>query len=179
MFLWEPTPCDSLLEGFCTSATGCTSCELTEQDGCLHVRDSHLGFVVPAPATYDADEDTWSTDDYTKDRDPDTVKIWYYAGDLDNRYLREATPEPLSDRWAKVIAYMVTARLERPLCTCGNVKALCLKMQEDLVLSEGGRSYQNEAELVMNCPFGTHRGEVLAWREVRREPQRVMGGGAV
>lgn len=59
MFLWEPTPCDSLLEGFCTSATGCTSCELTEQDGCLHVRDSHLGFVVPAPATYDADEDTW------------------------------------------------------------------------------------------------------------------------
>jgi len=178
LLVWEPGPRGGIF-GFdwsCSSATECQACALTAQDGCMHVRDPLRGIVVPTSATYSADTGTWAQVCPSEGRDPDWVKLWYYCGDIGNRYLSGTAYDPLSDRWARAIAQLATARLERPLCSCGNLTALTSKWQRDtLVTTDGFQT--NIADL--DNPFGTRYGEILAWREVRRERHIIRGGGAI
>jgi len=181
-FYWEPTPSDSLIDGLCglCGGTGCEACTLTTQNGCLHVRDANRGVVVPQPATYDEDTAAWSGDCFAKCRDPDFVKVWYYSGGFDQGFLAGHTLDPLPQVWANAIAWLATARLERPFCSCGNVLALCQKWQDNLAAvsstQQQAQSYQNAPDVLSN-PFGSRLGEVMAWRRVRRSKDRLPGGG--
>lgn len=178
LLVWEPSPRGGILsfDWSCSTTAECQACALTAEDGCMHVRDALRGIVVPTPASYSADTGTWTQVCSGECRDPDWVKLWYYCGDIDNRYLGGTAYDPLSDRWARAIAQLATARLERPLCSCGNLAALTQKWQRDtLVTTDGFQT--NIADL--DNPFGTRYGEILAWREVRRERHVIRGGGAI
>lgn len=179
-FYWEPSPASLSAVSTCTSCggTGCVACSLSSQDGCAHVRDTESGIVVPVPGTYDADNATWTQDAYSVCRDPDQVKINYYAGEYDNRWLGGESCEALSNYWAHAIAWLATARLDRPPCSCANVKAKFDSLQEDLALS-GATSHQITFQQ-LNNPFGTRRGEVQAWQRVDQiAGVRLSGGGAI
>lgn len=172
-FSWEPKPSSGLVFP-CTSCggSGCLACENTTQDGCLHVRDVERGIVVPTPATYDEDEASWQGSSWTECREPDTVKIWYYAGELSERYLRGETCEPLSDYLAQTIAMLATARLERDICACNNAHVLARDWRKDLAFSDEAGSYQVSEDDLDN-PFGTKVGEVKAWKRVSRLTTQV------
>lgn len=162
-FLWEPGLYDS-----CTSS----GCSHTTQDACVYVRDHDNSLVVLQPAAYS--RGTWTPSAFSDCRQPDKVKIWYQSGLENERYKRGKTCDPLPDDFAYMIAMMATARLERPACSCGNLTALFVKMQEDMAMS-GERSFMLSEEL-MNCPFGTRRGEIEAYRKVSRlKETRVFG----
>lgn len=173
---WEPTP--QYLNVLCPSCggTGCEACTLTTQDGCIHIRDAERGIVVPAPATYSDGE--WSSSAFTVCRDPDYVKIYYYAGLLDNRWLRGVECDPLPLRLAEAIAWMATARLERPFCAGTVATALFNKMQTDMSVTQGDTSFFVSPGDMAN-PFGTRRGEILAWRRINGLTERRMVGVAV
>jgi hypothetical protein len=179
-FYWEPTPINLDVLSTCTSCggTGCVACSLSSQDGCLHARDTEGGIVVPVPATYDASEATWTQDAYTVCRDPEQVKINYYAGEYDNRWLEGASCETLSNYWAHAIAWLATARLDRPPCSCRNVKAKFDSFQKDLALSAAEGTQQMTFGL-LNNPFGTRRGEVQAWQRVSQVQGMRVAGGAL
>jgi hypothetical protein len=175
--LWEPDPSYGTV---CScGGSGCAACALTEQDGCLHVRDAMLGLVVPQPGTYDSDEAVWGGAGYAVCRDPDMAKIWYYSGELAQDYLKEKNAaEPLSDRWARAIAYLATARLERPICNCGNAMGLFEDLRRDLAYAKDG-PHQVSFDVLDN-PFGTRKGEVQAWRMVKGNARdKISMGGAV
>jgi hypothetical protein len=176
--IWEPTPIKTSLLGpdFCVTASECAGCRLTTQDGCFHIRDPLTGYVVPTPATYDEDNAQWDQVCFTENREPDSVKLWYYCGDLSQDYLSGRVGDPLDRKWAEAIAQLTTARLERQLCTCGNLTALTQKWQKDA--AEGSNDLNVPFE-EMDNPFGTRLGELYAWRKVRRERQKITGGGAV
>jgi len=105
-------------------------------------------------------------------RDPDMVTMWYYSGEYSDRWLADLSFEELSDEWAQTIAYMATARLERPFCHCGVLTALAQYLQLDLARSGEGVSYALDFSMLRNNKFGTRRGEVMAWNKVngRRDP---------
>lgn len=172
-FSWEPEPSRGLVFP-CSSCggSGCLACENTTQDGCLHVRDVERGIVVPTPATYDEDEASWQGASWTECREPDTVKIWYYAGELSERYLRGETHEPLSDYLAHTIAMLATGRLERDICACNNAHVLARDWRKDLAFSDETDSYQISEDDLDN-PFGTKKGEVMAWKRVSRLSTQV------
>ena len=149
------------------SGTGCPACTLTVQDGCIHVRDVDTGLVVPVAATFDEDAEQWVEQTFADCREPDIVKIFYYAGDLDNRFLRGDTCDPLSNFWAQTIAYMAVARLERPLCACANVTALANKLQRNLAFADTKEGFA-VAPADLENPFGTHLGELTAWKRVSK-----------
>lgn len=176
-FYWESRPTNLTVDSFCTSCsgTGCPACSLTSQDGCLHVRDTELGIVVPVPAEYDADNAQWSQSVFTICRDPDLVKLYYYAGEYDNRWLAGNRCDPLSQFWAQTIAWLATARLERPVCSCGNLAALYKKLQLDLALVDD-TSYNVDPTDLAN-PLGTRFGEVQAWRRINKLVGRRVKGG--
>lgn len=174
-FFWEPDPQYTI--GICSicGGTGCTACALTSQDGCIHIRDAESGLVVPAPATYA--DGAWSAACFSVCRDPDEVKFWYYAGALDNLNLRNSTCNMLPPRMQRAIAYLATARLQRPMCSCVAVTALYEKLQRNLALS-GAESYQITEDDLDN-PFGTRAGEIMAWKWVHVTAQHVIKGNAV
>jgi hypothetical protein len=170
-FLWNP-------DAGCTfcGGTGCLQCGYNTVDGCIYARDFNLGIVVPAPAAYDAASGDWASVTCDACRDPDMLKLWYESGDVDERYKAGFTHDPLSEDWARVIAYMAVARLERPFCTCGNSAALATWLREDLAYTPAGEGSRFTTEDVISSPFGTHRGEVMAWQKVRKLKKRRMEG---
>jgi hypothetical protein len=165
-FYWENE--DNFIGETCSSCSGagCAACELTTQDGCIHVRDVDKGIVVPVAATYDDDDAEWEEQTWTDCREPDQVKIWYYAGDLDNRYLGGHTCDPLSNFWAQTIAWLATARIERPFCACPNVQALANDLRTDMAFITENSYLMSERAL--DNPFGTRKGEVQAWRRISK-----------
>lgn len=177
VFYWEPRPQLSGATFTCQSCggTGCVTCALTTQNGCIFPRDVETGTVVPVVATYDSDSSGWLESAWSECRDPDQVKVYYYAGQLSNRWRNSFTCEPLDDSWARVIARMAASRLERPYCHCGHVTALAVDIRRDLALS-GETSYNVPFEVLSN-PFGTRKGEVEAWMFVNKIAKRRLVGG--
>jgi hypothetical protein len=149
---------------------GCDACSDTEQDGCIQVRDPEAGIVVPVPATYDG---TWEVSSYNLCRAPDKVELYYLAGDQSNEYLRGTSCDPLSDQWAWCIIWLAIARLERPPCSCNRLKNMFDYLREDLAHNTSAGSYYMGMDLQTN-PFGTHRGEMMAWKRVKHHVGRRM-----
>lgn len=170
VFYWEPRY-DSLTCPTC-GGTGCYACQLTTQNGCCFIRDVEQGVLVPAPATYDADNEVWNTADYDVCYEPDQVKIYYYSGDQDQRYLDGRTHDPLSDRWAKIIAMIATARLDRDFCSCKNLATLVDDWRRDLtrVDRDGPNFFISDRD--RDNPFGTRKGEIMAYRQMSRLIER-------
>jgi len=178
-FFWEPE--NWLISPIsCASCggAGCSTCSLTTQDGCAHIRDVDLGIVVPMPASYDEDDEEWTLAAWTDCRAPDQVKIWYQAGELSQRYLdaenvtsdigNGMVTDPLSDYWAETIAWLATARLERTICACANVISLANDLRIDVSRTDpDGASYFVDPTELSN-PFGTRLGEIKAWRRVKK-----------
>lgn len=178
-FFWERDPVANTLV-FCSNCggTGCESCTLVTQDGCIHVRNVQRGIVVPAPATYDSTDARWEGNNWTDCREPDQVKIWYYAGELDERFLSDETCQPLSDFWAHTIAELATARTKRPFCNCGGSQAKSEWLRADFARSGPDETFAIDADQLAN-PFGTTRGAIMAWQRVSKLNQKQFSGVAI
>jgi hypothetical protein len=130
------------------------------------------------PATYSDDNEQWERAVWTDCRAPDQVKIWYQAGELSQRYLdaenvtadfdNGLVTDPLTDYWAETIAWLATARMERELCSCGNVVALSIELRRDVSRTDpdGPSFFVDPSEL--SNPLGTRIGEIKAWRRISK-----------
>lgn len=188
-FFWERQSLSQfglLPAGFCCNSCngdGCPACTFITQDGCIHVKNAEGNFAVPVPATYDSDNARWQRDTLTVCRDPDMVKMWYLAGDQSQEYKTGRTCEPLSRFWAQTIAWLATARINRPFCTCNNSQTFPDSpgnLQRDLSFT-GSRQLGNfrVSEADLNNPLGTKMGEVKAWKRISRLGQEMMMGVAI
>lgn len=180
-FFWEPTPWDMTSGSWpCTNCggAGCEACQLITQNGCLHIRDAVNGWVVAMPATYDAADQEWDYACLSVCRDPDQVKMWYYAGDISQKRLSGLNCELMDDRMEEAIAYMATARLEREFCSGANTTGLARKLRTDMAVNSGGVSFQVSPQDLDN-PFGSRYGEILAWRYVQHLEDHHIQGVAV
>jgi len=161
-FKWLSGPCQ-----ICNGA-GCSACSPTTQDGCLQVRDHDSGFVSLMPATYDADNACWSEQSWSVGRDPDSVRVWYQAGEISREFRFGHTCDPLSQSLAEAIAWLAIARLEMPLCNCSHVKRKVDYLQTPLDQADPDGPDYTLSEDDLTNPFGTRRGEIRAWRRVSR-----------
>ncbi len=178
-FYWERDPVTNTLV-FCSTCggTGCETCTLVTQEGCLHVRNVDRGLVVPAPATYDSTDARWEGNNWANGREPDQVKIWYYAGNLGNRFLGDISCMPLSDYWAQAIMWLATSRIARPLCACGASDSKRGWLRQDFARSGPDETFAIDADQLAN-PFGTTRGAIMAWQRVSKLNQKQFSGVAI
>ena len=180
-FYWQQEPQNIYwINGVCGSCggSGCQTCSLITQDGCAVVSDVKSGLVTPTPSTYNSENGYWSLTNWTPCREPEQVKLWYYAGDLSEDYLGGYSDDPLSDFWAYTIAWLAVARLEKPLCSCGNVQYVVNDWSTDLAFSGGTGSYNIDFD-ELNNPFGTKKGAVMAWKRVNSFDERLFEVGIV
>lgn len=164
-FLWEAPTC-ALCEG-----AGCAACQIAVQAGCLTVRDQRLGFITYQPAEWDAATGQFDPACWADLREPDRMRLWYYAGWRD-----ESRPCPavqMDPYWERAVAYLAVALLDRDLCGCNNVAHLARHWREDLARSGRDVAFQTTPAQLDN-PFGTTRGAIYAWNRANQEG-RTLG----
>lgn len=165
-FFWEPRV-ETITCRAC-GGSGCEACQSTVQCGCLHVRDVDRGIAIPTPANWDSTNKEWLNASYTLCYEPDLVKVWYYAGDIDDDYINGITTDPLKRTYAEAIAWIATARLERNFCACGALTSLAIDLRTDLTRSDRNGPTFIMSDRDIDNPFGTRKGEVMAWRRFSR-----------
>lgn len=167
--------------GSCSLCGGmyCSSCGET-QDGCFGIRDSRLGFVSPAPGTYNGT--AWQYSTVTICGPIHGVQLSYYAGLRDKQYLAGRSLDPLSHHFAEAIAWMTAARLPAAICNCNNIRDRVRELQRDASAireRDNGVIYARfERNDIFGNPFGTRMGEVKAWQRLVRLVGE-LGGAAV
>lgn len=67
---------------------------------------------------------------------------------------------------------LATARVERNICACDNAYNLAKEWRTDLAFSGQVGSYQLSEDDLDN-PFGSRKGEVMAWKRLSRLTQRI------
>lgn len=167
-FLWEP-----LASSTCAvcDGEGCATCAYSAQTGCLIVRgDPRQSLVGYWPATWNVDDSDFDTKAWAVSRLPDVVRLYYYSGWRD----KSATyTNRLASEWERIVAYMAAARLPRPPCDCS--ADTWRYWREDLNLASGDENgpatYNPLLSRVglanpLDNPFGSKRGELMAWRKV-------------
>jgi hypothetical protein len=142
-------------------------CSVPEMSGCFTIKDAKNGIIVPYPASYNEDTQSWVSEPWTHGCEPQRMTISYRAGERSKRYLDGIDCDPLSDFFAQIISWVAIPRLERPICACGNLQALSEYLREDLAQLKSGSSYFNTRE-VLGSVLGTRRGEVFAWRRLTK-----------
>lgn len=159
--LWEPS---SLLCGGCGEG-GCPVCAYSTQYGCLHARGRRdVGLVAYTPADWSATDLTFINTSFIQSRQPDAVRLWYYAG---LRGEDSCSDIIMSDRWARAVAYYATALLDRTSCSCN--AARFDHWQADLAFVSGSNELgtYNISQNDLDNPFGTRRGMVHAWKMIQ------------
>lgn len=146
------------------------------QNGTFVVQDEELGQIQPIPADYSVS--AWARAAWPLAVEPDFVRLWYRAGEQSQAYRDSLSGDPLSQVMAETIAWLATARLSRPVCSCAGVTAMANWLQEDLGQASREVSYTLSADL-LDCPWGTRRGAIWAWQRAARSGMAQMGGGVV
>ena len=174
-FLWEPfgSSCATC------SGDGCPTCAYNTQYGCLMIReDPRLGIVVYHPATWNNTTLQFDAVGWAISRQPDLVRLWYYAGLRQKNLACPNRSMPLE--WERAVAYYAAALLDRPVCECNNLHAWIENWRRDTAIpgEEGlqGESRWEQGSSILSNPFGTKRGAVFAWHRILRSrelPQEI------
>jgi hypothetical protein len=153
--VWEKRPANGLI----LAGPGQDEAINTTQDGTLIIRND--GLVAPVPAAYDVDEAHWTVSSATVSRNPDMYKLWYYSGFVSEEWSAGYTNDPLDANIATAIAYLSAARLPRGVCQCGEERIKYLREPNGFVSPAG--NFLAVSDTLQECPFGTRRGEWLAY----------------
>lgn len=157
------------LQTWCSCAgAGCTNCEGSSQTACLMPTDERNGLVIPQPGTWDGVSEFDSA--YLLEcRGADKMRAWYRAGWRAKGLV--APMVQMEPDWERAITYLALTLLDRPLCTCENLRAYTMYWAEDLAgtssTATGGSMTFRLSDAVLDNPFGTTRGAIYAWRRVR------------
>lgn len=161
-FLWE-----GLGIGCPCNGTGCGQCEYSTQTGCLTLRsEPRLSVVAYRPATWNAENLEFDAAALAINREPDIVRLFYYAGWRDKRL--EFPTIAMDPAWEQTVAHYAAAKLDRPICECNNVGAWVKHWQHDMAMAGEGE-FVKFLDKQLDNPFGTQRGAIAAWQKVKEQ----------
>jgi hypothetical protein len=164
--IWETDPgagcCGADVSGSAYSGSPFDPAATARAVGRVGIRDELHGIVTPAESTYNAATGTWSSLNWSICAEPDSVIVRYLAGyplDDDGQFAR---------RWQTIVARLAAAELARPICACEGANKELYSWQFDLSRAAGVNDEQYAtSQEILNCPFGTRRGHVYAWKQVQ------------
>lgn len=147
--------------------TNCQACTLIEQAGCISIVNPKLGMLSATPAVYDAQTGIFTRQELTEHKGPDRLTVYYMAG-FQNKHYSDSLIK--MDRiWEDAVARLALSRLDRELTSCNNIQEVVRYWSEDLAMtvSSSGRSVSAKlTSFMLNCPWGTSRGALYAYRRV-------------
>lgn len=131
--------------------------------GRVDIRNAQLGIVAPAESAYNSTTGMWSSLNWSVCTEPDRVTVRYLAG------YPLASDGQMDQTWRVIVARLAAAELARPICACDEANRELYRWQFDLARSSGAadEAYGAVSPEDLSNPFGTRRGHVYAWRQVK------------
>lgn len=129
------------------------------------IRDGTRGLVTPAESSYDSTTGIWSSLDWSVCSTPDRVTVRYLAG------FPLGADGQMQEPYRTIVARMAAAELTRPVCGCDSANRELYRWQFDLSQTARGDELFSISPEDLNNPFGVRRGQVYAWKMVRRLQQ--------
>lgn len=164
-FMWEN-------DGYWDTCGTCAACQFSTQAGCFHLRDQRIGFVVPAPASWDSTNQQFNALEWSACRAPDQIRFWYYSGFQDLSL--DAPKVKMAPYWEYAVVFFAAAKLDRPVCGCSNVSQFIDKWRRDAAFEsqeEGGWKLTPEQA---GNKLGTTAGAMYAYRQIHRNGVRII-----
>lgn len=155
---WESAPYPSC----CTVDASGDPAAIGTATARVAIRNGLLGIVAPAQATYDEDAEVWNAVLYGGCRAPDSVTVHYLAGvPLEHGQM--------AAQWRAIVARLAAAELAKPICACEGANKALHTWQFDVSRTGGAgdESYGAVSPDDLSNPFGTRRGHIYAWRQVK------------
>lgn len=168
--IWETRPCHGW---FCCCACCSEDPGYSPADSSLDpsaigiaiarvgLRDPVMGRVTVGEAVLNATTGIWSAMNWSACHEPDRVTVRYLAGHpLENGQVAQ--------KYQVMVARLAAAEMTKPICGCDSANKLIHHWSFDLARTAGN----NDERFAISAndldnPFGTRRGQVAAWREVR------------
>lgn len=165
VIIWETPPGDGCCNSPSTAYSGSPydPAAVALAVARVGIRDARLGIVLPAESAYDSTTGIWSSLDWSICRVPDRVLIRSYAG-----YPLDSSGQ-MDQKWRVVMARLAAAELAQPICGCADANRALAYWQFDLARTSGANdeAYGAVSTEDLDNPFGTRRGAVYAWRQVK------------
>lgn len=149
----------------------CTACQLSTQTGCFHMRDQRMGFIVPAPGSWNSSSQQFDGAEWSVCRDPDQLRAWYYSG-----YIDQSLPRPyaeMSPYWKYAVAFYAASLLDRPVCGCSNIKEFIDRWRMDAMFNADKNLSINVPIDLLSNRLGTTAGAIYAYKRVHQNGVRV------
>lgn len=126
------------------------------------ISDEDLGIVYFGEAVYSATSGVWCSVNWRNCRPPDEITIRYLAGE-------PLVNGQMNSRYQKAVTRMAAAEMPRKICACDESNRELHRWQFDVARSAGANdeAYGAVSDIDINNPFGTRRGQIYAWKEVR------------
>lgn len=173
---WETKPC----HGSWCCCSGCTA-TTTPANSSLDpgaearavaragIRDAELGIVTAGEAVRDTTTGIWSEISWTSCSEPDRVRVRALTG------IAWESGE-MARRWRILVARMAAAELAQRPTACEQANHELYRWQFDMSRSGGANdeAYTLITPTDLGNPFGTRRGHIYAWKEVKE--LRQLGG---
>lgn len=140
------------------------SCAWAIQPGCIRTPDPRTGIVTIVPGTWDVDH--YDATCFTYGTVPDAVRLWYRAG------LARPAPGMVDHRMARLIVILACARLDYPICSCGNPQTLVADWRENASMATKERTFMLTPQMLSNV-LGTRVGEIIVWSALNVPSTRV------
>lgn len=167
VIVWETEPmagytcCGSTTLSTAFSGSPFDPAAVAQAVGRVGIRDGRRGIVTPAEATYNATTGVWSAWNWTICAEPDRVLIRYLAG-----YPLESSGQ-MDRKWRRAVAVLAAAELDKPVCGCTQANQRIAYWQFDLARTSGANDEAyGTTQTILECPFGTRRGQWQAWQDV-------------
>lgn len=125
------------------------------------IRDSENGIVGISEAIYSTETGTWHSANFESSRPPDKVIVRYLAGyapDYQNN---------MQSKMRYMVSRLAAAELLRRTGSRSEAHRQLYYWQEDLARSSGSDTYGYISREDLNNPFGTRRGQIAAWKEMK------------
>jgi hypothetical protein len=135
--------------------------------------------IYSGQAAYDTTLSQWVASSMGWGRPPDKVLVRYQAGYplsggvYTGSTLRNGQVNP---KMAKIACMLAAAELPKPIDACTQANRTLQYWQFDIARSSGANdeAYGLTTREMLNCPYGTRRGHIYAWAEMKRE-EKVLG----
>jgi hypothetical protein len=158
----------------------------TNEDGSSDVVSSG-GYIVPSdnmsyikaiPGSYNSLAGNWSSSSFSC-LDILGADFWYYSGQYE--YKNQSTKNEddfISQSIAMAISYLASSRIPRDFMANNNVLSLFQDLRSDLSTPDKDTMVNVPYDLI-NCPFGTRKGEYRAWKAIWNFQQRRFNSATI
>lgn len=132
------------------------------------IRDARIGYVAGGSVAYNTTDAAWAASAWPLNYPPTHAGVNYYGG------FPAAANGEMADEMKQIIARFAVAELARPVCGCHDENKAFNHWQIDLSKVSGGADelFQVSQQDLDNCPWGTRRGQVFAYKMAQSYKRR-------